>query len=357
MTSNPQRYGLSKGYPDAVVIADPDTRGIIETNRAAADLFGRSGDELCSMEILALHPSEDRERYRVLFDQHFENQPATISRFEDGSPVYVVTADGQHVPVEINAWVLEEEVHGHEPPLFQGVFRDISVRLDYERRLEEQRDGLKVLNQILRHDVRNDLQLVTAYAEILTDYVDEDGKEYLTTIRTSATNAVELTQSAHDMAEVMLTTEDDSHPVNLRNTLEAKLEEIRSAYPGAAITVEGSIPATTVSANDMLASVFRNLLTNAIEHNDKEVAKIRVSVTEHDQTVRVRIADNGPGVPDDRTETIFGKGEKGLESEGTGIGLYLVETLVDSYGGDVWVEDVDSKGAVFVVELPLARGS
>lgn len=43
---------------------------------------------------------------------------------------------------------------------------------------------------------------------------------------------------------------------------------------------------------------------------------------------------------------------KGLDSGGTGIGLYLVNTLVDNYGGDVWIEDNDPKGAVFTVSLP-----
>jgi signal transduction histidine kinase len=72
------------------------------------------------------------------------------------------------------------------------------------------------------------------------------------------------------------------------------------------------------------------------------------------EVVQIRIADNGPGIPDDRKERIFGKGEKGLDSAGTGIGLYLVRTLVNRYGGRVWVEDNDPKGAVFIVELPTA---
>jgi signal transduction histidine kinase len=68
----------------------------------------------------------------------------------------------------------------------------------------------------------------------------------------------------------------------------------------------------------------------------------------------VSIADNGPGIEDKHKEQIFQEGEKGLESGGTGVGLYLVKTLVDKYGGDVWVEDNEPTGSVFVVELPLA---
>ena len=107
----------------------------------------------------------------------------------------------------------------------------------------------------------------------------------------------------------------------------------------------------------MLEAVFRNLLKNAIQHNHSDVPEVTVSTEERDEVVVVRIADNGPGVPDDRKETIFGKGKKGLESSGTGLGLYLVRSLVDGYGGDVWVEDNEPTGAVFAVELLRARPS
>jgi len=94
-----------------------------------------------------------------------------------------------------------------------------------------------------------------------------------------------------------------------------------------------------VSADELLDAVFRNLLKNAIQHNRQETPGIWVSVDCLDETVEIRIADNGLGVDDAHKETIFGKGKQGLDSDGTGIGLYLVQSLVDRYGGDVWVED------------------
>ncbi|ESS09023.1 MAG: histidine kinase-, DNA gyrase B-, and HSP90-like ATPase [uncultured archaeon A07HN63] len=105
----------------------------------------------------------------------------------------------------------------------------------------------------------------------------------------------------------------------------------------------------------MLSSVFFNILKNAVRHNDKEDIEIDIAVTEDMGTVTVQIADNGPGIPDSQKEAVFGKGEQGLKSPGTGMGLYLVATLVTSYGGEVWIEDNDPEGAVFLVELPKAR--
>jgi len=146
-----------------------------------------------------------------------------------------------------------------------------------------------------------------------------------------------------------------------------EVEQISDGYPEAVITMEPEIHQESVRANEMLASVFRNLLKNAIQHNDKKIPKITVSSIKQQNHIRIRVTDNGPGVSDAVKKEIFGKGEKGLDSDGTGIGLYLVKSLVETYGGDVWVEnkeegsdhdsqppiDTTAEGAVFVVELPI----
>jgi PAS domain S-box-containing protein len=233
-----------------------------------------------------------------------------------------------------------------------GIARDVTERKAYERRVEDQRDNLDILNQVLRHDIRNDLQLVTAYGDLLREHVDEEGEEYLETLRRSADHAVELTTTARDIADVMLATAADRKRVDLRSVLEGVVDGMRSTHPEALVTVEGPIPHVAVLADDMLSSVFRNLLKNAVQHNDADVAEVTVSATELADDVVVRVEDNGPGIPDGQTEAIFGKGEKGLDSDGTGMGLYLVQRLVDTYGGDVRVEDAETGGAAFVVELP-----
>ncbi len=236
------------------------------------------------------------------------------------------------------------------------VVHDITTRKKATQQLEKQRNDLDILNQVLRHDVRNDLQLVTSYGELLTDHVDGDGDEYLVTLRESADHAVELTKTAREMADVMLSREDaqQQDEVNLGKTLERELDKIETEYPDARVRVEESLPAVQIRANQMVDSVFRNLLSNAIQHNDKDVPEVSVSATTRDETVVIRIADNGPGVPDDQKEEIFGRGEKGLDSSGTGLGLYLVQHLVMQYGGEVWVEDNSPEGAVFAVEVPRA---
>ncbi len=162
--------------------------------------------------------------------------------------------------------------------------------------------------------------------------------------------------TAGHIADVMLTHGIDRTEIQLNSVIEKEIESIRSSNRGVNIDIDGELTDQAVLADQMLEAVFRNLLKNAIQHNDTEAPVIEVSTETTDDMVAVRIADNGPGVTDERNESIFGKGEQGFESEGTGMGLHLVDTLITEYGGDVWVEDSEQGGAESVVALPVPAG-
>jgi len=252
--------------------------------------------------------------------------------------------------------------------LAQLLGANATVALDQvtsESRLARQRDNLELLTRMMSHDIRNDLQVVGAVAEMLGEHLDGSQQEYVEKIRRNTAAAVELTTSAQELVEAMLRTDTEPAPVPLREILVDQIDRVAETQTTATITVDGEIPDVGVLADEMLGSVFRNVLKNAVQHNRGDEPTVTVSVESDGTTVRVRIADNGPGVPDARKESIFGRGERGMSSDGTGIGLYLVQTLLDQYGGDVWVEDRargssasgrpeaddDPTGAVFVVEL------
>ncbi|SNZ15226.1 PAS/PAC sensor signal transduction histidine kinase [Natronoarchaeum philippinense] len=338
-------YNLLETVPSGVLRTTPSADGTFEyANPALVSLLdAESSDQLREHRVAEFYETPS-ERADLIDDLAETDTPV-----QHETTVETMTGDTKEVLITA---LLTEDDGGNEH--IHKVVQDITTRKEYERRIKEQRDNLDILNQILRHDIRNDLQLVSAYAEMLDEHVDEAGEEQLATIRTSAANAIELTRTARDMADVMLSAEDTRREVDLRRALVTKLEETRDEHPEAEIERRESLPSATVLANDMLGSVFRNLLTNAIKHNNSDQPEVTVTATTDEETATVRVADNGPGIPDAQKDEIFGKGEKGLESEGTGIGLYLVQTLVEHYGGEVWVEDNDPEGAVFGVELPLA---
>jgi PAS domain S-box-containing protein len=332
---------------DALMLLDRD--GFFDCNEQTLELFGiDSVNEFLEYTPWELSPPRQPDGA----DSKTAALENVEQAFEEGEAVFEWThrrADETNFSAEVKLSRFEYQ----GKPALHALVRDITDSKEYERRLKQQRDNLDVLNQVLRHDIRNDLQLVSAYAEMLADECDdEDVLEYIETVSEATTHAAELTVLAQEMADVMLSEGQDLESVDLREILDTEIDEIRSAYPSAVVTSKNLIPSVTVRANDMLESVFGNILKNAVQHNDSAVPELTVSTLERNEMVVVRIADNGPGVPDEQKNAIFGKGERGLESEGTGIGLYLVETLVEKYGGDVWVEDADSGGAVFSIELP-----
>ncbi|WP_394348000.1 sensor histidine kinase [Natronorubrum halophilum] len=235
---------------------------------------------------------------------------------------------------------------------------DVTDRESYRKQLEQKTEQLEALNRVVRHDIRNDMAVVLGWAESLRDHVDEDGEVALEHVLQSSNHVIELTDTAREFVESL--TDSDAAEVrlvDLRNTVDTELVKVRESHSDAHFEVAGEIPQVTVRANEMLSSVFRNLLENAVRHNDKATPEITISGSIHEDTVQVRVADNGPGIPDEQKESIFGKGEKGIDSPGSGIGLYLVHTLMNQYNGTVWAENNDPTGSVFVVELPICEST
>jgi len=329
---------LVNNAPDEVTQVGRDGT-ILAANDAAGRSFGTTPDELTGQHLADVLPTETAAE-RLDHGRRAITAGSAVT-FQDGYGV----RHFHNVAAPVTT--------GNDADSFQLITRDITQQKRHERQLEAKTDELAVINRLVRHDINNDVQLLLAWADGLRDHVDEPGRERLERIEQTCKHISELTTIARDFVEsIGDEAELDSSAVNLKHILNSELDKASTRHEEATITVDGTVPSVSVRANELLSSVFGNLLNNAVRHNDSSDPRVEVGVTESETGVRVRVADNGPGIPDSRKSTVFGKGELGPESPGTGIGLYLVYTLVDQYGGDVWIEDNDPEGAVFVVELP-----
>ena len=94
--------------------------------------------------------------------------------------------------------------------------------------------------------------------------------------------------------------------------------------------------------------VFENLIGNAVKHG--KASRIEVDIQKSENGVRIRIADDGKGIPVDVMDKIS---EEGFTTgSGSGLGLYIVKKLVESFGGSIKVERSVPRGTVFVLEFP-----
>jgi PAS domain S-box-containing protein len=336
---------IERSHDGIVIIQDGR---FVFTNPRGLDILGYEEGELIGKPLVDIIAPDEKERVRDRYERRTDpNAESPPSRYE----TRIQTSEGETRITEISASPIQYEGE----PADLVIVRDVTERKHYEEQLEATTEELEALNRVVRHDIRNDMAIILGWAELLDDHVDEDGQEFLRKILTSGEHIVELTDTARDYIET-LTSEDDLAvtPTPLRSVLETELDLRRESFPEAEFVLSGDVPDVEVTANEMLGSVFRNLLNNAVQHNDKGTPVVTVSCEVDGEDVVVRIADNGPGIPDAQTDSIFEKGNKGIESSGSGIGLYLVRTLVKQYNGTVEIEDNEPEGAVFIVRLPKA---
>ena len=233
-----------------------------------------------------------------------------------------------------------------------GFVQDITDQQNREGILELQTDQLELLNQVVRHDIRNEVNLGLDIIRSAKRQGSID-EENLERIQNILTHVAELTETARDMTEMITTLSEEPDPISLAPTLKREIANISTVSEEATIVIEDEIPDVDIRVNELLSAVFRNLLTNAIQHSDRDDLTITITFTMLDGQIAVHIADDGPGIPDEKKELAFESGQTLVGSSGTGFGLPLVETLLEQYGGDLYLCDNEPRGCVFTVILPL----
>lgn len=215
----------------------------------------------------------------------------------------------------------------------------------YASRVESQKDALAFLNRVLRHNVLNGMQVIRGYSQRLEEEVDPEAREDLRRIHAQSDRIVDLIGNVRELGQ-SLSDEISVHPLDARETLEREVEAARSTHPHASFSM--AIPdELNVYADVGLSAVLENVLRNAVEHSDRRSPSVEIEATVGSETVAIRVADDGPGIDDDRKEAVFRRGDHG----NTGLGLFLVRTVVTRFGGEVYIEDNQPRGTVVVIEL------
>jgi signal transduction histidine kinase len=220
-----------------------------------------------------------------------------------------------------------------------------TVRLRTEaRRVREVNTALGFVNSLIRHDLRNDLNVIQGRVDLLAEEHDVSDTESASVLAEKTDEALARIETTGVVAETLVGNP-ELEAVDLVAITAEITAQLKNTY-GLSVTTEFPDQAF-VTANVGLRSVVDNILENAVEHNDAEEPRVHVAVETDSKTARLSVTDNGPGVPDSEKETL-----RNPRREGAGGGISLVGTLVDAYGGDVRVGDNDPRGTVVTVQLP-----
>jgi len=190
--------------------------------------------------------------------------------------------------------------------------------------------------------------------EFLERDLGDDYAEELARIRDHGESLVRMSEQARQ-ASTILERAESFQPADLTPILTRQLERVERQVSDAAVTAE--LPdCAPVLAVDGIELAFEELLDNAIRHNDSDAPRVRVDTScTPNGAVNVRIADNGPGIPDDDVEVLTGDRDIDQLFHGSGFGLWLVNWLVDRSRGTLAFEENEPRGSVVEVRLPHAR--
>lgn len=325
-------------------------------NTACVNMLGYSKEELLSMNYWDfVHP----EYKQIVHERGTARQQGKAVQ-----PCYelkVITRAGETKWLEATMGLMY--IRGEKVVLITAF--DITERKSAEASLQEAKAQVELYLDLMGHDINNMNQVARGYLDMLLHSPTLSDTDHnmvvksLDVIKNSSRiidNVMKLQLARGDQALV---------PMSLGNLLEeARLEY--SNYPGKSveIVIHNPYGAALVMANDLLSDVFANLFGNSVKYSppDRPVM-IKVSVEEEylegRAFFRITIDDNGPGIPDEMKNKIFWRTQRGTtQVSGKGLGLYLVRTLIERYGGMVSVADRipgrPSCGARFILEIPQA---
>lgn len=218
-----------------------------------------------------------------------------------------------------------------------------------------QEQYLDVLHRVLRHNLRNDLTIITGQLERALDMVESDeAHEALESIEETASALTQLCTKAQTIRRITGQPSTlESTP--LRETLMPVIEDCRQKFTEATISVD-CLDSLTVQADSRLRIAVDSLVDNAVRHNTASCPCVSINTTPlNDDIIELAIADNGPGIPESEQQVITGDTEISSLSHSSGLGLWLVKWLAESYGGSLDIDTPDEAGSV--VSLQLARAS
>jgi signal transduction histidine kinase len=227
------------------------------------------------------------------------------------------------------------------------VLSDVTQEKRREQRLE-------VMNRVLRHNLRNDMNGVLAYAELISDGHNRP-EAMAERIHDGATDVVEIGEKAREIEELMGVPLNASESIELRTVVDRVVDRVDDDCEDWKVSV--NVPETvTVSADSrVLEPVVRNLVENAVEHNDGSCPRVEITAEREDDAdaAVLTIADDGPGIPAYEREVLTTETETPLE-HGSGLGLWAVKWGIARLGGEVGFESSDLGGSSVTVALPLS---
>lgn len=327
-----------------VVLLNANARGLLDL--ASQSLAGKE-----IKDLVTFYDDKKKLPYRripIYLTLHNKQPRSDILGF--------VKKEGAKILISVSSYpiVLDETIVGAIM-----VLRDVTREREVDRMKTE-------FISLASHQLRTPLSAIKWFGEMLVagdaGKLNDDQLEFATNITDSTERMIQLVNSLLNISRIesgriMV----EPRPTDLRelvsgiiNDLKAKTEEKQQNL---IISVHSDLPKINLDPR-LIGQVYLNLLTNAIKYTQKG-GEISVFISTKDNEIVSQVTDNGYGIPKAQQAQLFQKFFRAsnavkVETDGTGLGLYLIKAIVESSGGKIWFESQEGKGSTFWFSLPLS---
>ncbi|MFA5022354.1 MAG: ATP-binding protein [Patescibacteria group bacterium] len=241
---------------------------------------------------------------------------------------------------------------------FVGIERDITK--------EKQIDKAKTeFVSLASHQLRTPLSAINWYAEMLlagdAGKINKEQKKYLDEIYRGNQRMVELVNALLNVSRIDLGTfAIEPQPTDIIEVAKSVVNELKQQIKIKKLNLkedyDKTLPIMKVDPK-LIRIIFQNLLSNSVKYTPSK-GQIDFIIQKEKNSVLVKVKDNGYGITKSQQNKIFTKlfradNVREKDTEGTGLGLYVVKAIVDQSKGKIWFESEEGKGTTFYVTLPL----
>jgi PAS domain S-box-containing protein len=334
-----------------------DKSGVVTiANPAGANMLGLSKEEMIGTAFVNIVPKEeDRHEKAITKEERLVYQTLKTGEKFSASLFYY-RKDEAKFPAAVTSApiILDGTLSGAIV-----VFRDITREMEIDQQKTE-------FVSLASHQLRTPLSAIRWYSEMVLNQrkekLTEKQERYVREIYESNLRMIELVNALLNVSRIELGTfAVEPKELDLGEMFESVVDELMPAMQAKGLHFtkhyEDAPKAFYVDPN-LMRIVFQNLLSNSVKYTPDN-GHISIAVSENGNYLRVEVKDDGYGIPKADQPKMFSKlfradNVKSKDTEGTGLGLYIINSVVEKSCGRIWFESEEDKGTTFFVELPMA---
>lgn len=223
-------------------------------------------------------------------------------------------------------------------------FRDVTD-------INEREHHLELLDRVLRHNLRNNINVIRGRAELIQNQTDNGVGEMAQQIIKTSNELISIAGKERQLVDI-LQDEPEMREFDLVHLLGTIESRITAKHPDATICIDcpDGITTTVCKKFDM---AIEELITNAIVHNDAESPVVSITVRSTANTVSIEVADNGPFIPEMDRAVLFPERDRTPLYHGSGLGLSLVRVLTSRSNGTISINERSAGGNVIQLQVPV----